>query len=65
MNTQELQSSVESARQSQLLVNDGHDEVSRHRNPDLSLHRVGTCSEKMLDSQMSLDPPEEEFDLPA
>src|ERR1039457_3053216 len=65
VNAQKLQSSVQGAGQSELLVQDGHQQVSRNRNPDLRLHRVGTVPEKMFDAQVSLDPAEEQFDLPA
>ena len=34
-------------------------------NPDLSLHRIFGSTVEGLDSQMLLDPLEEEFDLPA
>ena len=65
MNTQKLQSSVQGARQGELLVEDGDHQADRHGNPDLRLHGVGTGAEKVLDAQVSLDPAEEEFDLPA
>ena len=65
MNAQKLQSSVQRSRQFQLLVRDGHQQVNRHRNPDLGLHRVGTGPVIMLDAQVSFDPPKEQFDLPA
>lgn len=65
VNARELQSSVQGAGQAQLLVEDGDHQVNRHRNPNLGLHRVGPRAEKMLAAQMSFDPSEEEFDLPA
>ena len=63
VNTQQLQSSVQGAGKAQLLVEDGHDQVNRHRNPDLRLHGVGTGAKKMFDAQVTFDPAEEEFDL--
>jgi len=65
MDTQKLESSVQSAGQGELLVVDGHHEVNSHRNPDLGLHCIGAGTEVVFDSEMSLDPFEEEFDLPA
>jgi len=38
--------SVESAGELELLVKDGHHEVNGDRNPDLGLHRIGTCTEE-------------------
>src|ERR1035441_9428720 len=65
VNTQKLQSSVQGAGQSQLLVDDGDEQVSRHRDPDLGFHRIGAGSKKMFDAQVAFDPAEEKFDLPA
>jgi hypothetical protein len=64
MNTQKLESSVESTREFELLVKDGHHEVNGHCNPDLGLHRIGTGAEVVFDAQVAFDPLEEELDLP-
>jgi hypothetical protein len=47
-----------------LLFNDGNQHVSADGRPDLSLHGVLACAEKVLDAQVLLDPFEKEFDLP-
>lgn len=65
MNAQNLQSSVESAGQLELLVKDRDHQVGADRNPDLGLHRVGTGAVVMFDSQVALDPAEEQLDAPA
>ena len=65
MNTQKLESSVESAGELELLVKDGHHEVNGDRDPDLRLHCVGTGAEVVFDTQVAFDPFEEEFDLPS
>ena len=48
-----------------LLFNDGNQHVGADGRPDLSLHGVLACAEKVLDAQVLFDPLEEEFDLPA
>ena len=48
-----------------LLVKDGNHEIDRHGDPDLGFDGIGTRSEVVLDAQVSLDPAEEEFDVPA
>ena len=65
MNAQKLQSSVESAGQFHLLMNDRDHQIGGHRDPYLRLHRVGTRAVEVFDSQMLLDPSEEQFDAPA
>ena len=65
VNTQKLQSSVQGSRQVQFLVNDGHHQVNAHRDPDLSLHRIGARPIVMLDAQMAFDPAEEQLDPPS
>ena len=65
MNAQKLQSSVECAGQLELLVNHCDHEIGGHGDPDLSLHRVGTCAVVMLDVQVALDPAEEQLDAPS
>ncbi len=59
VNAQALQSSVQVSGQSQLLVDNGDQQVSRDRDPDLRLHRIGTVPEKMFDAQVTFDPAEE------
>lgn len=44
MNAQKLQSSVERSGQLELLVEDCDYQIGGHGNPDLLLHRVGTCA---------------------
>ena len=65
MNAQKLQSSVECAGQPELLVKDGDYQIGSYSNPYLRLHGVGACPIVMLDSQVSLDPTEEQFDAPS
>ena len=65
MNAQKLQSSVERAGQLELLVEDCNYQVGGYGNPDLRLHRVGTCAVVMFDAQMSFDPAEEQLDAPS
>ena len=65
MDTQKLESSVESTRELELLVKDGHHEVNGDRDPDLGLHCVGTGAEVVFDTQVAFDPFEKEFDLPS
>ena len=65
MNTQKLEGSVESARELELLVEDGHHKVNGDRNPDLGLHRIGARTEVVFDTQVAFNPFEEEFDLPS
>src|SRR5689334_18735455 len=64
VNTQQLQSSVQGSGQTQLLVSDSHDQINGDGNPDLCLHRVGARSIVVLDSEMALDPAEEQLDPP-
>lgn len=44
---------------------DRNQHISADRNPDLRLHRILTLAQKRLDSEMLLDPLEEQFHLPA
>ena len=46
-------------------LDDGHKQVYRDRDPELRLHRVLGGTEEALDSQMLLDPLEEQLHLPA
>ena len=48
-----------------LLLDDGDQHVGGHGAPDLRLHRVLTGAQKFLDSQVLLDPLEEQLHLPA
>jgi hypothetical protein len=56
MNAQNLQSSVESSGQLELLVKDRNYQIGADRNPDLGLHRVGARAVVMFDSQVAFDP---------
>ena len=47
------------------LLDDGNQYVSRHGAPDLRLDGVLAVAQELLDSQVLLDPFEEQFDLPA
>ena len=47
------------------LFDDGNQHVSRHGAPDLRLDGVLAVAQELLDSQVLLDPFEEQFDLPA
>ena len=49
----------------QSFFQDCHQDVSRDCDPGLGLHRVLRGSEERLDAKMLLDPPKEQFDLPA
>ena len=59
MNAQNMQSSVESAGQLELLVKDRDHQIGADRNPDLGLHRVGARALVVFDSQVALAPAEE------
>lgn len=48
-----------------MLLDDGNENVGRNCYPDLRLDCIFACAEEGLDSQMLLDPPEKEFDLPS
>ena len=56
---------MQTALQRQPLLDDGHQHVNGHRNPDLSFDGILAISVKGLDPQVLLDPLEEEFHLPA
>ena len=56
---------METALQRQPFLDDGHQDVDGHRNPDLSFDGILAISVKGLDPQVLLDPLEEEFHLPA
>ena len=48
-----------------LLLDDGDEHVGGHGAPDLRLHRVLAGAQEFLDSQVLLDPLEEQLHLPA
>ena len=48
-----------------LFLDDGNEDIGGYGAPDLGLHRILAGAEELLDSQMLLDPFEEQFDLPA
>jgi hypothetical protein len=56
---------VECSGQLEPLVKDRNYQVGAHRNPDLSLHGVGTRAVVVLDAQMPFDPAEEQFNSPS
>src|SRR3954452_1745637 len=62
---QDLQDFVQRMSHLQLLANEGHQHINANRDPHLRLHGVRRSPIKRLDSQMLLDPPKEQFDLPA
>ena len=47
------------------LFHNGDQYVARHSAPDLRLDRVLAVAQEFLDSEVLLDPLEEQFDLPA
>lgn len=47
------------------LADDRHQDVDGDGDPDLIFDRIFRCAEERLDSQMLLDPFEEQFHLPA
>ena len=48
-----------------LLLDDGNEHIGGYGAPDLRLHRVLARAQEFLDSQMLLDPFEEQLHLPA
>src|SRR5208337_3492766 len=56
---------MEGGLQLQLLLNDGHEDIDRHGDPDLSFHGVRGSAVETLDAEMLLYPLKEELDLPA
>ena len=48
-----------------LLLDNGNQHIGRHGAPDLRLDGVLAVAQELLDSQVLLDPFEEQFDLPA
>ena len=51
--------------QAQPLANAGDQHIDRHRDPDLRLHGILAGAIESLDAQVLLDPPKEQFHLPA
>ncbi len=49
----------------QTLLDDGHQDIHGHGDPDLRLDRVLGCAAESLDAQVLLDPLEEQFHAPA
>ena len=47
-----------------MLLHDGYKHINGDGDPDLALHRIFRCAIKRFDSQMLLDPFEEQLDLP-
>src|SRR5208337_2641113 len=56
---------MEGGLQLQLLLNDGHQDIDRHGDPDLSFHGVRGSAVETLDAEMLLHPLKEELDRPA
>ena len=48
-----------------LFLNNGNEHVGRHGAPDLRLHCFLAVAQKLLDTQLLLDPFEEQLDVPA
>ena len=55
---------MERGVQLQFLLDDGHEDVDRHGDPDLGFDGVLGGAVKGLDTQVLLDPFEEQFDSP-
>lgn len=64
-NAQNLQNTVQTLAQFQLLANDGNQNVNTDGDPDLGLHGVDRGSIETANPQVLLDPLEEQFDLPS
>jgi len=62
---QNLQNCVEVAGEVESLFQDGDQQINADSDPDLGFDGVGRCAVKGFDSQMLLDPAEEELHLPA
>src|SRR5713101_763705 len=62
--TQDLQNVVQAAFELEFLFDDGHEDVDTDGNPDLRFHGVYGGAVDGLDTQVLLDPLEEEFHLP-
>src|SRR4030042_4783126 len=64
-NAENLQDFAQTQSDSQLFLDNRHQNINADSNPDLSLHSVLGGAEKCFDSQVLLDPFEEEFYLPS
>ncbi len=56
---------VEADFEFQAFADDGHEHIDRHSDPDLRLHGVLAGTVECLDSEVLLDPLEEQFYLPS
>lgn len=65
VNADHLQDSAHALVNSKCLIETGHHQINTRSSPYLGLHRVLAKPVKRLDSQVLLDPFEEEFDLPS
>ena len=52
---------MKAGSQCQSLLDDGHEHVDRHRNPDLSFDGILAIAVECLDSQVLFDPSKEQF----
>jgi len=64
-NAENLQDFAQTQLDFQFLLDNRYQNVNADGNPDLSLHRVLGSAEKCFDTQVLLDPFEEDFYLPA
>ena len=60
-----MQDFAEVSVDSELLFDDGHEDVNADSDPDLSAHRVERRAEERFDPKMLFDPLEEDFDVPS
>ncbi len=51
--------------QAKALADNGDEHIDAHGNPNLSLHSILGGAKEAFDTQVLLDPFEEQFDLPA
>ena len=65
VHAQDLEYPAQTFVDSMNLIETGNHEVNAQGDPDLGAHGVLRCTEEGFDSQVLLDPFEEEFDLPA
>jgi len=61
----DLQNLIQILRKVVPLLGDGDQQVSAQGAPDLDAHSVGRIAEEAVQAQVLLDPPKEQFDLPA
>ncbi len=62
---EDLEDCVEAGVEIEAFFEDGHKQVDRHGDPDLSFDGVLGSAIEALDAQVLLDPLEEQLDLPA